>query len=152
MSQLLEHMEREFRIAGLLSGNDPLEEILVSSLRGLMKEFASQRHSGSTAHMVLSLFDRLVHTKPLTPLTGAPSEWVEIPADQQSGPTHQNIRCTTVFKYLAGDAIDVGMLPTYVTPDGQATTRSTDRPPYIKFPYIPGMPPVIAVDFDGNPI
>lgn len=150
MSELINHMEREFRASGLLSGTDPMEELLVNALRGLMGVFAKQSHSGGTANMVLSLFDRLAQYKPLTPLTGASSEWVEIPPELQSGPTHVNIRCSSVFKYPDGRVIDVNMVPVYVDPHGQATTRSSDRPPEIKFPYMPGMPPVIAVDFNGN--
>jgi len=150
MHTLTDHMEREFRVSGLLSGTDPLEELLVNSLRGLMGVFVKQGHSGGSADMTLSLFDRLAQYKPLTPLTGAESEWIEIPPEMQSGPSHQNIRCTSVFKYPDGRAIDVNMTPVYIDPFGVTTTRSEDRPPEISFPYMPGMPPVIGVDHDGN--
>lgn len=154
MSNLITHMEQEFRASGLLSGTDPLEEKLVASLRGLIREFAAQDHSGSTASMTLSLFDRLVHYKPLTPLTGDELEWNEVPAEQAGpdGPRFVNKRCSSVLKYADGRAVDVGMLPTYVLPNGMASTRSTDRPPEVTFPYMPGLPPFIAVDASGNPI
>lgn len=152
MSNLLEHMENEFRVAGLNSGTDPVEEMIVSGVRALMNAFISQGLSDGGAATVLPLFDRLTQLKPLTPLTGARSEWLELPADPTNpeGPTHINVRCPTVFRYTDG-AYDVGAVPIYVDPFGH-TTRSTDKPPRVQFPYMPGFPPVIPVDADGNPI
>jgi len=156
MSELIAHMEREFRAAGLLSGTDPQEELIVSSLRQLMGAFASQGHSGGTGHMVLNLFDRLASFKPLVPLTGDDREWHKIDdqmvIDGDISPTHQNKRCSSIFKYGDGRVVDVSMVPHYVDPVGVVTTRSTDRPLPVTFPYMPGFPEMIRVDHDGNPI
>lgn len=141
MSNLINHMEREFRYAGLLSGTDSAEEAIVSQLRQLVTVIASQNHSGSSLFGVLQLLDRLVNLKPLTPLTGADSEWV---AAEHDPAILQNVRCSTVFK-IDGKAVDAGMKPVYITPDGVAVTRSTDPAPEITFPYMPGLPPIIEV-------
>lgn len=153
MSNLLEHMENEFRVAGLHSGTNEVEDMIVGSLRALMNAFVSQGLSDGGAATVLPLFDRLTQLKPLTPLTGARSEWLELPADPANpeGPTHINARCSTVFRYADG-AYDVGMQPVYVDPTGFATTRSDDKPPRVQFPYMPGFPPTVFVDASGNPI
>ena len=148
MSTLIKHLERELRYAGLLSGTDPIEEKLVEDLRSLVALFASQNHSGGTGFQTLQLLDRIVNFKPLTPLAGAEIEWE--PIDQMPG-WLQNVRCTSVIKDDSGQSRDIGMKPVYVFPDGVTVTKSTDEAPIITFPYMPGFPPMIMVDSDGNP-
>lgn len=150
---ILEHLEREFRIAGLLSGTSALEDKLVVSLRGLATTFIEQEHTHETGSMTLTLFDRIVQGKPLVPLYGAPAEWERLPPNPEDpeGPVAVNKRCRTVFKYAAGHAVDVGMLPLYVDQtSGRTFNNPTDRPPVIQFPYMPGIPETIAVDAAGN--
>jgi hypothetical protein len=148
MSNILFHLERELRAAGLLSGTDPAEDKLVSDLRALVKTYAEQNHSGGTGTMTLQLFDRIANFKPLTPLTGDAREWAEV--ENMPG-FFQNIRCTTVIKDDEGNFRDIGMKPVYVYPDGLTVTRQ-EPAPLISFPYMPGFPPVIAVNSEGNPI
>ena len=150
MSNLTNHMEREFRAAGLMSGTDPQSDKMVSDLRGLMSVFVSQNHSGGSGTGVLQLFDRLVHFKPLTPLLGTPGEWE---ASDIDGNLLHNIRCSSVIKDTeTGEVRDVGMKPVYVFPNGQSVTRSTDEAPLVSFPYMPGLPPVVAVNEQGVPL
>ena len=150
MSNLIAHMEREFRAAGLMSGTDPQSEKLVADLRGLMQVFADQGHSGGSGTSTLQLFDRLVHFKPLTPLLGTADEWVKSPVDDT---VSSNLRCSSIIRDdETGEAVDVGMKPVYIGPDGTAVTRSEDPAPAVTFPYMPGFPPVVPVNEAGESV
>lgn len=59
----------------------------------LLKLFASQGHSGSSAPDAVALFEKLALYKPLSPLTGEDDEWMEV----GSG-VWQNRRDPEVFK------------------------------------------------------
>lgn len=151
MSPLKQHLERELRASGLLSGSDPMENQIVADLRQLIDAVDSQEHSGGSLSMVLNLFDRLVNFKPLTPLTGAKDEWTDNGLD--AGKILTNVRCSSVLWLVDSDcAVDVGMKPVYVRPDGVATTLSSDPAPKVTFPYMPGFPEMIRVDEAGEPI
>ncbi len=152
MSALIQHMEREFRLAGFFSGTDTHEEFLVDSIRELVHTFAKQNHSGGSGFQTLALFVRLVNGHPLTPLLGGRTEWTDISPDGDPGKFFQNARYSKVFWNRAeGYFYDDGMKPVYVYPDGSAVTKSDDQPPQITFPYMPDVPPVIHVDENGKP-
>lgn len=63
----------------------------------MMETFTAYGHSGGSAEVTLSAFDRLAHFKPLTPLTGADDEWIDQTAIS-AAPMWQNRRCHEVFK------------------------------------------------------
>jgi hypothetical protein len=150
MSNLILHLERELRCAGLLSGTNPREDKLVDDLRGIIKVIEAQDHSGGSLFTTLQFIDRLINLKPLTPLTGRPDEWDVVEADDTV--VKINKRCPTVMVLKDGSVVDVGMHPVYIDPDGLATTRSDGPLPPVAFPYMPGFPPTIAVDANGNPL
>lgn len=59
----------------------------------LLEKFFDQWDSGGAVYAVAPILQRLIAGKPLSPLTGADDEWVEV------GPAvFQNKRCGTVFK------------------------------------------------------
>lgn len=138
---LTEHMEREFRYAGMLSGTGTEEEKLIDDLRGFVRLIVSQGHSGATLFNTMNILDRLITGRPLTPLTGRTDEWAD---SAVSSDVKVNKRCSTVFKHADGTVVDVGMKPVYVYPDGTTVTRSEDPTPVVTFPYMPGFPPTIA--------
>lgn len=144
MSELLAHALREFRLGGLYSGTDEASDRLVSDLTALISIFSQQGHSDSSRAMTLHLFDRLVNFYPLTPLTGRDEEWNQI-ADY----LWQNKRFSAVFKNSTS-AWDNARRTVYVYPDGMAVTRSDEEVPYIQFPYMPQIPPMVRVDEDGH--
>lgn len=143
MSNLVEHMEREFRYAGLMSGTAPEDDKLVADLRGLVQVIVSQGHSGGTLFNTMHILDRLITGRPLTPLLGTADEWEDSPIDPE---VKVSKRCPTVFKHPDGTVVDVGMKPVYLYPDGTTVTRPEDPAPQIAFPYMPGFPPTIAVE------
>lgn len=151
MSPLTQHMEREFRLAGLMSGTDAATDKLVSDIRALVALYISQNHSGGSASQTLTLFDRLVSGYPLTPLYGGRQEWTDVSPDGEPGKVFQNVRYSKVFwNKEDGHMYDTGMCPHYMYPDGTVTTRPDDKPPQIIMPYMPGVGPIIPVDENGN--
>jgi hypothetical protein len=73
-----------------LPGADPLD-----GLRLLMEEIDAIERKRTVR-------DRLLAGKPLSPLTGAESEWLGVGVDPKGGPVFQNKRCGTVFKDADG--------------------------------------------------
>lgn len=99
----------------------------------LMEVFSNQGHSGFSAGYVANLFDRLVHFRPLTPLTGEDDEWNEVYHGR-----YQNKRCPRIFKNDAGNAYDSEYWY-FVDEYGSAYTN-VDSHQEISFPYMPGEP------------
>lgn len=131
MSNLLEHAEREFKIAGWLDENELLQNTMMENIRELLRVFSNQRHSGFSANYALNLFNQLARFQPVTPLTGDDDEWVETSFDQG---LLQNKRASHVFKQN-GEAFDVeGKI--FQDPDGYCYTSCESRVP-VTFPYTP---------------
>ena len=59
----------------------------------LLEVFEKQNHSGYSAPHTIKLFSLLASYKPLVPLTGEDSEWIEV-----GDGIFQNIRASNVFK------------------------------------------------------
>jgi hypothetical protein len=96
----------------------------------MLEQFAEEGHSGMSASMAISLFERLARFEPLTPLTGDDDEWTEVVEGQW-----QNRRCPHVFKDADGRAYDSNGR-VFREPDGICFT-SRDSRVYIEFPYTP---------------
>lgn len=92
MSNLEKHAEAEFEVLGW-PGECKMQQMVCDNLRELLKVFADQGHSGSSAPYVLGHFMKLANFHPISPLTGADSEWHEVEGDM-----YQNKRCGEVFK------------------------------------------------------
>ena len=74
-----------------------LQKAMDDSILNVIKVFADQNYSGSTASYALSTLKRLLTYKPLTSLTGEDSEWEDI-SQYQGKPGWQNKRCPSIFK------------------------------------------------------
>lgn len=97
MSNMLEWAEQELRYAGY-DINDPEDgpnRWLAEGTLELLKVFAEQGHSGSSAPYAVALFEKLATWKPIVPLTGEDDEWCE--AYDMPG-TQQNKRNSAVFR------------------------------------------------------
>jgi hypothetical protein len=153
MNPLEYHFENEMRLAGLLSGNDPLQDAIVADLRKMLKQFLDTRVATHSSKVVAELFERLVEFKPLSPLQGTEDEWIKIP----DVPTEiwQNRRCFTVFRTPAR-VYDIDAGPLYKLPDGTLCVSGENAlgdAIDVTFPYMPGSVsgrPVIDVDARGN--
>ena len=103
MSNMLKWAEAELKLAGY-DINDPEDgpnRWLAEGTLELLKVFADQVHSSSSAPYAVVLFEKLAMWKPITPLTGEDDEWGE--AYDMKG-TQQNKRNSAVFKGKDGQA------------------------------------------------
>lgn len=99
----------------------------------LLAVLSHQGHSGGSIGFALNFFKTMAEFHPWGPLTGEDSEWGEVGGGDDM--THQNIRCSHVFKGEDGRAYDIrGKV--FRETDGCAFTSSDSRV-YIEFPYTP---------------
>lgn len=75
---LVEYAESELKLAGLFDADSDYDGMLGTATLEIVKVFADQGHSGTSAMMVTELASRLMRYEPLTPLTYGPEEWVEV--------------------------------------------------------------------------
>jgi len=133
MSNLEQHAQRELTSAGLFDKDSDYEGMLGEATMRLIRVFAAEGHSGFSASMAVSIFDKLARFQPLCPLTGEDSEWNEV-ASGASGQCWQNNRCSHVFKDADG-AYDIqGKI--FREKNGATYTSRESRVPVI-FPYTP---------------
>lgn len=148
MSNLLRHAETELTAAGYLSTDEEgPNKWMREKVLELVKVFAAQGHSGSSAPFAVSLFEKVARYEPLVPLQGTDDEWSEYASGQ-----FQNMRCSHVFKQadrFGGRAYDVDGL-IFVDPNGYAYTGAASHVP-ITFPYTPKSD-YVYVDHEGHPI
>lgn len=130
-SNLEYHAEQELRAAGLYDEDADYGGLLPEAVMELVKVFSRQGHSGSSAHMVRQLFDKVAAYEPLCPLKGTDDEWFEYVDGK-----FQNKRCSHVFKDgKDGQAYDSeGRI--FREPNGLCFTNRESRVP-ITFPYTP---------------
>lgn len=105
MSETMNWAERELEAAGY-HADDPEDgpnKWLREGTLELLKVFGAQGHSGGSAPFAISLFETLASHKPLTPLSGDDSEWVEVDEDGLC----QNNRASDVFKDADGQAYQI---------------------------------------------
>lgn len=129
MSNLELHAKKEMEIAGLFDKDSDYGGLLAEAVMKMIKIFADEGHSGFSGGMAINIFEKVARFEPLTPLTGADDEWMEVGED-----TFQNIRCSHVFK-KDGQAYDIeGRI--FREPDGGCFT-SFDSRVNVAFPYTP---------------
>jgi hypothetical protein len=137
MNNLNKHAIAEFKAAGWLDDTgayvDEMQEALCKHVLELLRVFADEGHSGSTAPYTVNMFKKLAMFEPLIPLTGEDWEWTEV-----SDGVFQNNRCGRVFKQadrFNGQAYDLdGRV--FREPNGVCYTSRDSMVP-ITFPYVP---------------
>jgi hypothetical protein len=90
---MIEYAKKELELAGYYDEDSDYAGMLPDAVLEIVEVFANQNHSGMSAAIVLSLLDKLLRFKPLTPLTGEDDEWNEV-----GNGVYQNKRCSSVFK------------------------------------------------------
>ena len=137
MSNLHKHALAEFRAAGWTDDEgkfkEEMQEAICKHVLELLKVFADEGHSGTTAPYTVNMFKKLAMFEPLVPLTGEDWEWTEVSAG-----VFQNKRCSHVFKQadrFNGQAYDIeGRV--FREPSGACYTGAESRVP-VTFPYTP---------------
>ena len=127
---LVDFARAELDRAKLFSKESDYEGMIGSAVMNMIEQFAAEGHSGFSANMAISIFEKLARFEPLSALTGEPDEWTEV----YKG-TFQNKRCARVFKEADGLAYDSNGR-VFREPDGSCFSNKDSRV-YVTFPYTP---------------
>lgn len=144
-SNLVTFARRELVAAGMDpdSKEDGPNKWIAENVLELVRVFAEQGHSGSSAPYCIRLFSTLAAFEPWGPLKGDDSEWMEVGEG-----VFQNLRCSHVFKQadrFDGQAYDLdGRI--FREPSGACYTSHESMVP-ITFPYTPTR---VYVDVPGH--
>ena len=114
---------------------DGIQSLINDDILNIIKIFSEQRHSGFSANYAISVLERLLRFKPLSPLTGEDDEW----NDTGYG-SFQNKRCSSVFKNKDGRCYDIDA--TAVSDNGGITwyhSKKFDKE--VTFPYVAPLHP-----------
>lgn len=101
---LVAHAETELRRAGLFDADSDYNGMVGEAVLKLVKVFAEEGHSGMSADITLSVFDRVARFKPLTPITSNPDEWMDIAEYNGNTSLWQNRRQSTCFSLDGGES------------------------------------------------
>ena len=131
---LLDYAKRELEQIG--KDKDGMQEMINKDILEIVEKFSDQGHSGFSASYTLSILERLLRFKPISPLTGEEEEWNECSGDG----VLQNKRCSSVFKQKDGTFEDIDGI--IVSDNGGITWFSSGRfRKNITFPYLPPIHP-----------
>jgi len=129
-SNLMLHAKRELEIAGLFDKDSDYGGMLGPAVLKMVKVFADEGHSGFSAGLAVSLFQKVARYEPLTPLTGADGEWNDV-----GHGVWQNRRCSHVFKTPEDGAYDIDGI--VFEDDNGSRYTSRDSRVSVTFPYTP---------------
>lgn len=115
MSNLVDYAKSELERAGMFDSDSDYNGALGPAVLKIVEEFSKEGHSGASAGIAIRLLTRLLRFKPITPITGADEEWMEVGTGM-----YQNMRNSSVFKQDGYGAYDID------APDNRAL---------ISFPY-----------------
>ena len=76
MSSSAEYAKSE--LARITKDGDGLQNAINKNILDIIELFSIQGHSGFTAGYAMSILERLLHFKLITPLTGEDDEWTEV--------------------------------------------------------------------------
>lgn len=119
--------------------DDEMQESMCQNLVDVIELVASQGHSGFSIQYLVNCLTLLLKNEPITPLTGAPDEWVKF-----DDTLYMNKRCLRVAKYGENKpAYDIDGVVYYektIDSDGKESrtgffTKTPTTP--ITFPYTP---------------
>lgn len=131
---MVDFAKEELIRAGLFDKDGDYGGMLGDAVLKMIEQFSEEGHSGFSAGMALSAFQRLARFEPLTPLTGEDDEWIDH-GPNQGGMRWQNRRCGRVFKDEDGKCYDIeGKV--FREPSGLTYTNFESRTPVV-FPYTP---------------
>lgn len=149
-SALMKRAKEELLLAGFPDSpntDNPdggYDSCISASVFELLETFSDQGHSGTSAQIVLQLFNVLAGQGILTPLTGEDSEWID-QSEATGSPFWQNRRLSSVFKDADGKTFDINGI-IFMDKDGSTYTDSEKSSVPATFPYMPN--PQVIEDFE----
>ena len=101
---LVEHAEREMKLAGLDTSDSDYGGMLYDAVMKLVKVHAEEGHSGGSHAMTMKIFNQVANFKRLSPLGSTPDEWMQVAENQRPGTEDlwQNKRQSSVFSRDGG--------------------------------------------------
>lgn len=122
-----------------------MQQTIDKNILELIDVFSNQHHSGFTATYVIDILQRLLHYKPLTPLTGEDDEWEDVTSYGYDTPTFQNKRCSAVFKDDRGAYWVEGKI--FSSDLGHTWYTNSDSCVPVTFPFnVPDKSEVVVID------
>lgn len=122
-----------------------MQQAIDKNILELINVFSNQHHSGFTATYVIDILQRLLHYKPLTPLTGEDDEWEDVTSYGYDTPTFQNKRCSAVFKDDKGAYWVEGKI--FSSDLGHTWYTNSDSCVPVTFPFnVPDKSQVVIID------
>ena len=122
-----------------------MQQAINKNILELIDVFSNQHHSGFTASYVIDILQRLLHYKPLTPLTGEDDEWEDVTSYGYDTPTFQNKRCSAVFKDDRGAYWVEGKI--FSSDLGHTWYTNSDSCVPVTFPFnVPDKSEVVVID------
>lgn len=125
--KLFEHAEIE-----LPKQNCEMQNAINNNIKEIIFLFSTQGHSNLSASYAKNTLNKLLNYEPLSPLTGEPSEWVNV-----GNGLFQNKRCSRIFKDVNkfnGQAYDINGR---VFKDANGKYTNNNSITLITFPYTP---------------
>lgn len=99
---LIQHAKKELEAIGAFSEEgDFYKGMTGKAVMELIEVFSKQGHSGMSASIVSSLFNKLARYETISPLLGKADEWNEL--DYGDSISYQNKRNSAVFKHEDGN-------------------------------------------------
>ena len=102
MSNLVEHAEKELKLAGLFDKDSDYDGMLGKAVLELVKVFSKQGHSGFSAQQTIKIFNIVASYKPLSPIGTTKDEWMDVSGMTLGGQTWQNTRRSSTFSRDGG--------------------------------------------------
>ena len=138
---LIEYAKSE--LARIGTDEDGMQEAMNRDILEIIEKFSGQGHSGFSGNYALSVLDRLLRFKPLSPLTGEDEEWNEVSPHGSC----QNKRCSSVFKNADGTTHDIDAI--IVSDNGGITWFTSGRfRKEVTFPYaVPTFPEKVYIEY-----
>lgn len=99
---LVEHAEREMRLAGLYDKDSDYGGMIPEAVLSLVRAHSKEGHSGGSHWLTLQIFNKVVNYKTLTPITSNPEEWFKHDYQVAGKDSWQNIRQSSVFSQDGG--------------------------------------------------
>lgn len=125
---------RELEKAGLLNKDSTYEGLIGEAVKELLLVFQKQGHSGYSAQATASIFHKLIEGRPLSPLTNAEDEWMEV-----NPGLFQSCRASSVF-INKNESDKPYTIEGKVFSDDDGATYFTNKDSRVYFD-LPGFPP-----------
>ncbi len=132
----------EMELARIPQDEDGMQALINRDILDIVKKFSEQGHSGFSDSYALTMLERLLRFKPISPLTGEEDEWNDLGHGLM-----QNKRCSSVFKNSDGTVYDIDAV--IVSDNGGITWFSSGSfRKQVTFPYsVPTHPEKVYIEY-----